>query len=81
MMIENKIGGKRGDPGYVIFPLAYESIEELWKKYDNTAFVEIHLIYNSLAQKKKQIEDLVAQNTELAARVQRLETVLKNAIH
>ncbi len=48
------------------YSIAQDSIETLWKQYDRLAFIEIHLIYNSLAQKKQQIEDLVA-------RVERLE--------
>ena len=57
LRIENNLKG-RGKPGYVNFPLAYDTIEEIWKKYDRTSFIEIHLIYTSLMQKKKQIEDL-----------------------
>lgn len=73
LMIENKPNGKRGDPGYVTFPVAYEDVEELWKKYDRFAFIEIHLIYVSLAQKKKQIE-------ELSARVKTLEDILRSVV-
>jgi hypothetical protein len=69
LMIETKPGGKAGQFGYVSFPVAYEDIEELWKKYDRNAFVEIHLISMSLAQKKKQIE-------ELNERVKKLEAAL-----
>lgn len=58
MMIESTLGGKNGDPGYIAFPMAYDDIDELFKKYPRDAFIEIHLIYSSLAQKKKQIEDL-----------------------
>jgi hypothetical protein len=73
LIIENKPGGKRNDAGYVSFPIAYDDIELLWKKYDRYSFVEIHLIHNSLAQKKYQID-------ELTNRVARLENILKNAI-
>ena len=68
-MIETKPGGKTGQFGYISFPVAYEDVEELWKKYDRNAFVEIHLISMSLAQKKKQIE-------ELNERVKKLESAL-----
>lgn len=70
LMIETRPGGARGEPGYISFPLAYEDVDELWKKYDRYSFIEIHLIYTSLAQKKKQIEDL-------AARVNKLEEILR----
>lgn len=73
MIIENKPSGKSGEFGYISFPLSYEDLEIIWKKYDHDAFIEIHLIYNSLAQKKQQIE-------ELTSRVNRLENILRNAI-
>ncbi len=73
IMLETKPGGKRGDYKYVQFPVAYEDVEELWKKYDRTAFIEIHLISTSLAQKKKQIEDLTT-------RVAKLETLLAGLV-
>jgi hypothetical protein len=44
--------------GYAVYPIKYDDIEEIWKKYDKLAFIEIHLICSSLAQKKQQIEDL-----------------------
>jgi len=69
LILENNPGGKVGQFGYISFPVAYEDIEELWKKYDRGAFVEIHLISMSLAQKKKQIE-------ELNERVKKLEAAL-----
>ncbi len=73
MMIETRIGGKRGEAGYVSFPLAYETIDTLYKKYDRGAFIEIHLIYGSLAQKKQQIE-------KLEERVTLLENILKGLV-
>ena len=45
----------------------YQQIDTLWMKYDMSAFIEIHLIYNSLAQKKQQIVDLQARVTALEA--------------
>ena len=57
--------------GYYTWPIRYEDVEEIWKQYDVGAFIEIHLIYNSLAQKKRQIEDLTA-------RLERLEAMVKN---
>ena len=58
MMLESIIGGKNTDGGYIAFPMAYDDIDELFKKYPRDSFIETHLIYSSLAQKKKQIEDL-----------------------
>lgn len=68
-MLESKLGGKRGDPGYITFPIAYDDIDEIWKKYSRDAFIETHLIYGSLAQKKKQIEDLIS-------RIEKLERII-----
>lgn len=76
MTVESHIGGKKDDAGYFSFPLAYENIDELWKKYDRDAFVEIHLIYNSLAQKKKQIDMLMKQNHDLFTRLSAMESAL-----
>ena len=73
MMIETRIGGKRGEAGYVSFPLAYETIDILHKKYDRGAFIEIHLTFNSLAQKKQQIE-------KLEERVANLENILRGIV-
>lgn len=49
--------------------VSYDAIDEVWKKYDTRAFIEIHLILASLAQKKKQIDTL-------QARVKRLEDIV-----
>ncbi len=43
---------------HVLYPLAYDEIDELWKKYDAGAFIEIHLIQGSLARKDKKIAEL-----------------------
>jgi hypothetical protein len=58
--------------GGMSFPLAYDEIEELWKKYDPGAFIEIHLIRGSLAEKKTQIDSLLATNAMLIKRVDSL---------
>ncbi|SIP85878.1 Hypothetical protein PACV_163 [Pacmanvirus A23] len=73
LMIETRIGGKKGDPGYISFPLCYDDIENLWKKYDRSAFVEIHLIYSTMVKQKMQIE-------ELNSRIKRLEDILKGLV-
>jgi len=87
IMVENILGGKTGTRGYFSFPVTYEDVEHIWKKYDYHSFVEIHLINNSLAQKKRQNEEMTRANAEqlevnkeLARRIDRLETILKNAI-
>lgn len=87
LMLETRICGKKDDAGYTTFPVAYADIDELWKKYDRGAFIEIHLINNSLAQKKQYIDDLTTkladqkkQIDELTARINTLEGILKRAI-
>ena len=70
LLLENNPGG-RGER-YVKFPVAYEDIDQLWKKYDRGAFIEIHMISASLAQKKKQIEELTARQAKLESLVNAL---------
>jgi hypothetical protein len=67
MLIGNKIATK-GKPGDITFPVAYEDIQLLWKKYDYHAFIEIHLILASLKQKQKTIEELEARISRLEGR-------------
>lgn len=69
IMLENKPGHGADNKDYASFPVAYEDIDELWKKYDNRSFIEMHLISISLAQKKKQIDDLTARVTKLEQRL------------
>jgi hypothetical protein len=71
IILETRQRGRPGDPGYSSFPVAYEDIEELYKKYDKDVVIEIHLIYTSLAQKKKQIEDLEARIKKLEDQVRK----------
>ena len=73
MTIETKPNGQRGDVGYLSYRISYDTIELLWKKYDKFSFIEIHLIHNSLAQKKQKIE-------ELEKRTQRLEDILRSIV-
>lgn len=80
MLASSPYGDAARPEGYISFPVAYDDIEELWKKYDKNSFVEIHLIHNSLALKKQQIEILEAQNREMSNRIAVLEEILKNAI-
>ena len=58
--------------GYLSFPLAYDEIEEMWKKYDRASFIEMHLVRGSLAEKKSQIESLTTNNAKLNERVDTL---------
>ena len=44
--------------GNVSYPIAYDEIAELWKKYDQAAFIEIHLISASLMREKKLVRQL-----------------------
>ena len=69
LMIENKPHGNKDMPGYITFPIAYEDVEILWKKYDRGSFIEIHLIHQSLLQKKEQIRDLTARVEALEKRL------------
>lgn len=73
--LENSLYGRADD--HLTFPIAYKDIDELWKKYDRSAFIEIHLINCSLAQKKQQIELLTQQNIDLIRRVELLEDILR----
>ena len=72
-VLENSIGGKKVTPGYVSFTVAFDNFAELWKKYETAAFVEMHLIMASLAQKKQQVADLKAQVSALEDRIKALE--------
>lgn len=65
LVLENKIGGKSDDESYVSFSIVFNDTEKIWKKYPYDSFVEMHLIYNSLATKKIQIEELNKQIIEL----------------
>ena len=71
MVLENRRGG-RGD-GYASWPVAFEGVEGVWKKHAPEVFVEMHMIHNSLAQKKRQIADLTATVAALTARLDAIE--------
>lgn len=72
MLLGNKIGAKQGKPGDIVFPVAYEDIQVLWKKYDYHAFIEIQSINASLKQKQKIIDDQEARLSKLEAIISRL---------
>ena len=42
------------------FLVSYETLEQLWKKYATDAYIEIHMISASLAEKNTRIERLEA---------------------
>lgn len=56
LILENKINGS--GRGYISFNVKVDTIDELWKKYAYDAYIEIHMMSASLAQKKVQIEEL-----------------------
>lgn len=43
----------------------YGDLEQIWKKYCLDSYIEIHLISASLAEKKRQIEQLTANQAKL----------------
>ena len=54
-------GSKARDPSYISFTLCYDNIDEIWKKYDSSVFIEMHLIHNSLAQLSAEVISLKTQ--------------------
>lgn len=84
LVLENKIGGKQGDKDYISFPIVFDDIDKIWKKYPKDAFIEIHLINNSLAAKKAQINTLSMQIMSIQqdlddkkSRIEQLEQQIK----
>lgn len=45
----------------VTYSIQYNEIDEIWKKYDQSAFIELHMIYNSISRQNKRIEELEAK--------------------
>jgi hypothetical protein len=54
--------------GYLTYPMAYDDVAELYKRYSRECFVEMHLMSMSLAQKSKQIADLLSRVEKLEGR-------------
>jgi len=56
--------------------LKYSDIDEIWKRYDDGAFVELHMIAASLLQKKQQIDDINRRlpGGDVVEKIQRLES-------
>jgi hypothetical protein len=71
ILLMETVRNGNGAPGYITYPMALDDLDEIWKRYPEECFVEIHLITNSLQHKNKQINDL-------SARVTALEAALKN---
>lgn len=82
LTLETIPGGSYYNKGgnYISFPVAYDDIDELWKKYDHTSYIEIHLIKNSLSLKNQDINKLKEQVADLENRLSNLEDILRNAI-
>jgi len=72
MILENRQGGSGA--GYASWPVAFEGVESVWKKHAPEVFVEMHMIHNSLAQKKRQLAELTAAVTALTATVSALNS-------
>jgi hypothetical protein len=72
MLMLETILGRQSDAAYLSFPLAYAEVETIWKKYSQETFIETLLIYNSLAYKSKQIEDMRGQLTTMATKMDRM---------
>lgn len=73
-IMENIRNGE-GKPKYVVFPLKYNAIETLWKKYDESVTIELNLIHNSLEKKDVQLKEL---NTRLTAVENLLKAITNN---
>jgi hypothetical protein len=80
IFLETKIGGKRNDPGYISWPIAFDDIEIIWKKFPRDSFIEIYSINSSLLEKKTKINELEKKNSDLTKRIDDLETILKKSI-
>ena len=68
LLMETICNGRADMPDYFTYPMAYDDLSEIWKRYPEECFVEIHLINNSLAKKSKQIADLDARISALEAK-------------
>lgn len=57
--------------------LKYGAIDEIWKRYDDGAFIELHMIATSLLQKDRQIAELTRQIEGKNDRSSDRETIAK----
>jgi hypothetical protein len=76
LILESKIAGVEGQNGYVKYNVCYDDIDELWKKYDQSAYIEILLINSSLVDKKKKIEKLESEMTSLRKELDELKAIV-----
>lgn len=68
LLMETVRGGTNSTPGYITYPMALDDLDQIWKRYPEEFYVEMHLIYNSLVRKDKQINDLLTRVTTLESR-------------
>jgi hypothetical protein len=68
LLMETVRGGTNSTPGYITYPMALDDLDQIWKRYPEEFYVEMHLIYNSLVRKDKQINDLLSRLTALESR-------------
>lgn len=59
------------------FPLAYDDVEEIWKRYDRGPYIEMHLIANSLGQKDARISELEKKCELLISKIEKLDRRLR----
>ncbi len=76
IMLEPKLGGKRGDNGYHTTWLVCDEAENIWKKYDQTVFVETHIMLSTISQQAARIADLEKKHDQLARMVSGLGTTM-----
>ncbi len=72
------LSGRRGDPGYVEFPVDLQTVSTIWKKYDYSAFIELHMIINILASKSVADDERDKRLTALEENLQFLENMCEN---
>jgi hypothetical protein len=71
ILLMETIRNGTGAPGYLTYPMAMDDLEEIWKRYPEECYVEIHLIHNSLVHKNKLLNDLSSRVSALEARLKK----------
>lgn len=79
IQIETKLRGDDSTHGYAQYSIAYDDIEEMWKKYNTGSFIEIHLIETSLSCKKKQIQELTERVADLETNLEEIRAELNSS--
>tara|TARA_R110002153_G_scaffold273997_3_gene446393 strand:+ start:12273 stop:13049 length:777 start_codon:yes stop_codon:yes gene_type:complete len=69
LFLETKLRGKE-ENGNICFPVTINQIDEIWKKPDRAAYIEIAVMTSELNKKEESIQ-------ELRRRVDKLETVMR----